>query len=64
MVGPSSYITDVLLRRGGDTGDAVTQRKDHVRTEQQGDHLPEGREASEEPKPPVTMILHFHPSEL
>ena len=49
MVRPSSDIIDVLIRRGGDTRDTFTQRKDHVRTQQQGDHLQEGGEGSEEP---------------
>lgn len=64
MVGPSSNITDVLIRRGGDTRDTFTQRKDRLRTQQQGDHLQESGEVSKEPKPSVTMIWDFHSSEL
>lgn len=63
MVGPSSNITDVLIRRE-ETPGMHSLRGRTIWTQQHGDHLQESGEVSKEPKPSVTMIWDFHSSEL
>lgn len=53
-------MTGILVRRGGDTKDAWTQKKGHGRTWPEGSH-PQTKERSPEN---LNLTLDFQPSEL